>query len=242
MPDITRVLVTRPIADIKPYPDNPRRNDGAVADVAESIRQCGYCAPIIVDEENVILAGHTRLKALKKLGWEEIPVLVLTGLDEAQKRKYRLLDNKTGEIAEWEKDLLKDELEGLDFEGYDFGFEPESELTQYTQKITTPQYEITGECPDIKELLDSRKADDLIADAETADVTEDERALLVAAARRHTVFNYAKIAEYYAHASPAMQREMEKSALVIIDADDAIARGYANFMEVIGAERDSDAE
>lgn len=111
------------IKQIKPYPNNPRINDRAVNDVAESIRQCGYCAPIIVDENMVILAGHTRLKAIKKLKWESVDVVVRRGLTEEQKRKYRLLDNKTNELAEWDEEKLKIELEGLNFESYDFGFD-----------------------------------------------------------------------------------------------------------------------
>lgn len=114
-------MKTVPLAGIKPYERNPRRNDGAVDAVAESIRQCGYVAPIIVDENNVILAGHTRWKALQKLGHATAKVCVAEGLSEEQKRKYRILDNKTGEIAEWDKDLLSIELDGLDFDGFDFG-------------------------------------------------------------------------------------------------------------------------
>lgn len=116
-------LVKLPISKIKPYPNNPRKNDSAVDAVAESIRQCEYIAPIVVDENNVVLAGHTRLKALKKLGYEEAECVVKTGLTEEQKRKYRLLDNKTNELAEWDFDLLADELDGLDFDGFDFGFD-----------------------------------------------------------------------------------------------------------------------
>lgn len=101
--------------EITPYPKNPRKNDQAVDSVAESIRQCGYVAPIIVDEDGVILAGHTRYKALKKLGRDKAEVVVKTGLTEEQKRKYRLLDNKTNELAEWDYDLLAEELDGLDF-------------------------------------------------------------------------------------------------------------------------------
>ena len=114
-------MKTVPLAGIKPYERNPRRNDGAVDAVAESIRQCGYVAPIIVDENNVILAGHTRWKALQKLGHATAKVCIAEGLSEEQKRKYRILDNKTGEIAEWDEDLLSIELEGLDFDGFDFG-------------------------------------------------------------------------------------------------------------------------
>ena len=115
-------LVTLAVRDIKPYDKNPRKNDKAVNAVAESIKQCGYCAPIVVDENNVVLAGHTRLKALKKLGITECQVCVKEGLTEEQKRKYRLLDNKTSEFAEWDLDLLEQELQNLDFEGFDFGF------------------------------------------------------------------------------------------------------------------------
>lgn len=88
------------LADIVPYENNPRKNDKAVDAVAESIRQCGYVAPIIIDEEHIILAGHTRYKALLKLGWKEADVVIRTGLTEEQKRKYRILDNKTSEFAE----------------------------------------------------------------------------------------------------------------------------------------------
>lgn len=111
------------INDIISYDNNPRRNDVAVAAVKESIKQCGYVAPIIVDENNVILAGHTRHKALKGLKRKEADVLRISGLTDEQKRKYRLLDNKTNELAEWDFDLLGAELEGLDFGGFDFGFE-----------------------------------------------------------------------------------------------------------------------
>lgn len=130
-----------PLEEITPYSKNPRKNDQAVHAVMESIKQCGYVAPIIVDEDGVILAGHTRYKALKNLGRTEAEVVVKNGLTEDQKRKYRLLDNKTSELAEWDFDLLAEELEGLDFgeldlewgtdkgDSYDFSdFEAENEL------------------------------------------------------------------------------------------------------------------
>lgn len=116
-------IVKLKLSQIKPYENNPRRNDNAVDAVAESIKQCGYCSPILVDENNVILAGHTRYKALQKLGCEEVEVVVKSGLTDDQKRKYRLLDNKTNELAEWDFDLLAEELQNVDFEGFDFGFE-----------------------------------------------------------------------------------------------------------------------
>lgn len=108
------------LADIKPYENNPRKNDDAVNAVAESIRQCSYITPIIVDEDYVIIAGHTRYKALKALGEESAECLICDGLSEEQKKKYRFLDNKTGEKATWDLMKLEVELEGLDLEGFDF--------------------------------------------------------------------------------------------------------------------------
>lgn len=116
-------LVKKDMNEIFPYANNPRKNDSAVDAVAESIRQCGYIAPIIVDEDGVILAGHTRYKALKKLGRDWAEVIVKDGLTEEQKKKYRLLDNKTGELASWDLDLLSNEIEGLDFDGLSLGWD-----------------------------------------------------------------------------------------------------------------------
>ena len=106
------------LADIKPYENNPRKNDGAVNAVAESIRQCSYITPIIID--HVIIAGHTRYKALIALNVDEVECLISDGLSEEQKKKYRYLDNKTGEKATWDLMKLEVELEGLDLEGVDF--------------------------------------------------------------------------------------------------------------------------
>lgn len=115
-------LKTVPVSAIRPYAGNPRINDDAVDAIAESIRQCGYRAKIIVDENMEVLAGHTRLKAIKRLGWSTCEVQVESGLTEEQKRKYRLLDNKTGELAQWDFDKLREELEGLDMSNFDFDF------------------------------------------------------------------------------------------------------------------------
>ena len=113
-------LETLKLTDIRPYENNPRKNDDAVNAVAESIRQCTYIAPIVIDEDHVILAGHTRFKALKALGYGEVPCLICEGLSEEQKKKYRYLDNRTGEKATWDLMKLETELEGMDLEGFDF--------------------------------------------------------------------------------------------------------------------------
>lgn len=102
------------INDIKPYNRNPRKNDIAVAAVAESISQFGFKVPVIVDAAGIIVAGHTRYKAAKQLGMKTIPCIVADDLTEAQIKAFRLADNKTAELAEWDLDLLNNELLDLD--------------------------------------------------------------------------------------------------------------------------------
>lgn len=103
-------VLQRPIREITPYKKNPRNNDGAVDAVAASIREFGWQQPIVVDKDGVIIAGHTRYKAAKKLGLKEVPVVVAENLTEEQVRAYRLADNKTGELAGWDFSALEEEL------------------------------------------------------------------------------------------------------------------------------------
>ena len=97
-----------------PYINNPRINDEAVDVVAASIKEFGFKNPILIDKENVIIAGHTRLKAAKKLGMEEVPVIRVEDLTENQIKAFRIADNKTVEFAEWDMELLQLELEELE--------------------------------------------------------------------------------------------------------------------------------
>lgn len=112
------------IGDLIPYFNNPRINENAVDKVAESIKQFGFQNPIIVDRENVVIAGHTRLKAAEALGLDEIPVIVAKSLTDEQARAYRLADNKTSEFAEWDYEKLNAEIAELnDFDLSAFGFD-----------------------------------------------------------------------------------------------------------------------
>lgn len=118
-----------PIGSISPYDNNPRDNSAAVGAVAESIERFGWQQPIVVDPDGVIVVGHTRYEAAKRLGLETVPVKVADGLSPEKVRAYRLADNKVGELATWddgkleaELDALGDELDGLDFDMSDFGF------------------------------------------------------------------------------------------------------------------------
>lgn len=111
------------INDLKMYERNPRKNDKAVQYVAESIREFGFKVPIVVDADNVIIAGHTRLKAARYLGLDAVPCVVADDLTEEQVKAFRLADNKLGEIAEWDFDLLDAELaEIVDLDMSEFGF------------------------------------------------------------------------------------------------------------------------
>ena len=111
----------RSVSDVKPYPNNPRTNDDAVDAVAGSIREFGFRQPIVVDSEGVIIVGHTRWKAAQKLGLERVPVHVATDLTPDQIRAYRIADNKTNELAEWNLELLPIELGALQAANFDLG-------------------------------------------------------------------------------------------------------------------------
>ena len=109
------------VNDLIPYINNPRINDEAVDVVAASIKEFGFKNPIIIDKGNVIIAGHARLKAAKKLGLKEVPVIRVEDLTDKQIKAFRIADNRTSEFAEWDMELLEIELEGLDdlFTGFD---------------------------------------------------------------------------------------------------------------------------
>ena len=147
--EVKKEYIKMPIDQLIPYENNPRKNDEAVPYVEESINQVGYITPIVIDENNVILAGHTRLKALKeKNESEEIEVLKVSGLSDEQKRKYRLLDNKTGEKASWDFSKLEEELADLDFGDFDFGFETDSSDEKEGNEITEdePPVDVETKC------------------------------------------------------------------------------------------------
>ena len=117
-------IIQRKISGLKKYANNPRKNGGAVDAVARSIQEFGFKNPIIIDRDGVIIAGHTRLAAAKKLGLKEVPCIIADDLTGEQIRAFRLADNKTAELAEWDFSMLDDELEKiLSIDMGDFGFE-----------------------------------------------------------------------------------------------------------------------
>lgn len=116
-------IVDKRLDELTPYEKNPRRNEDAVKYVEESISRFGFKVPIVIDKNGVIVAGHTRYKAAKNLGMEEVPCVIADDLDEKQIKAFRLADNKVSEFATWDFELLNEELEELfDFDMEEFGF------------------------------------------------------------------------------------------------------------------------
>lgn len=138
-------IVNKNISDIKPYENNPRINVDSVDEVANSIKEFGYRVPIIIDKNNVIVAGHTRLLAAEKLGITEIPCIVADDLTEQQINAFRLVDNKTTEFSDWDYEKLKEELYALDMDLSEYGFEKISEefkeaLDNTSKELSVDEY------------------------------------------------------------------------------------------------------
>lgn len=123
-------IITINIDDVNEYENNPRLNDAAVDAVAASIKEFGFKVPIIIDSNNVIVAGHTRVKACRKLGITEIPAVIADDLTEDQINAFRLADNKTHELALWDDKKLLEELEKISLDMIQFGFEDLEDLLE----------------------------------------------------------------------------------------------------------------
>jgi site-specific DNA-methyltransferase (adenine-specific) len=119
-------IVYKKVSDLKLNPKNPRKNDDAVDVVAKSIEKYGFKNPLIIDKDNVVWCGNTRLKASKQLGLKEVPCIVSSDLTEEQIRELALIDNKSSEIAEWDFDLLKEELLDLNLEDFNLDWNIET--------------------------------------------------------------------------------------------------------------------
>ena len=145
-------IIEKKLQDIKPYEKNPRKNDEAVKYVAESIRQFGFRVPIVIDKNNVIVAGHTRYKASKELGLDTVPCVVADDLTEEQIKAYRLADNKVSEQATWDLDLLDGELAGIfDIDMSDFGFDIQEEEEEEEEEEKHNEAERTGNAYNLSE-------------------------------------------------------------------------------------------
>lgn len=130
-------IINKKITELKPYENNPRLNDDAVPYVANSIKEFGFKVPIVIDKNNVIITGHTRLKAAKELGMKEVPCIIADDLTDEQVKAFRLADNKVAELADWNFSLLDDEIADileLDMEDFGFDFLSEEEQDFYEEQ------------------------------------------------------------------------------------------------------------
>jgi ParB-like chromosome segregation protein Spo0J len=233
-----------PTEKLIPYARNAKKHDAAqVSKLAGSIREFGFNNPILIDKDNGIIAGHGRVMAAQQLGLAEVPCIRLGHLTDNQRKAYILADNRLAEIGGgWDEEMLKVELDALNESGVDLsmlGFDA-SDVEglgkgddAYTRKIESPKYEPKKSKPQLEELIDDSKSKKLIEEIGKSKISEDEKRFLIAAAHRHTVFHFENIAEYYSHSDKSMQELMEDSALVIIDFDKAIERGFVVFSDHI---------
>jgi len=240
-------LETVKIESLTLDPNNARKHSKRNLEaIAASLDRFGQRKPIVV-HNGVVIAGNGTVEAAKSLGWKEIGITRCPDDWDAETAKaFALADNRSAELAEWDE-ILASQLKELDEKGWnvaELGFDYKdfndagSDENPYTATINLPRYEIVGEQPDTSDLVDTSKTKEMQAEIATANLPADIKEFLTIAANRHTVFDYSKIAEYYPHATPEIQKLMEKSALVIIDIDDAIGYGYANFVESVKQLRD----
>lgn len=142
-------IVEKHLGDLKPYENNPRKNENAVPYVVESIKRYGFKNPIIIDKDGVIVAGHTRYLASIELGLDTVPCIIADDLTEEEIKEFRLVDNKTSEFAGWDFTLLEDELQALDFD-FDFQFPEVSEVdidSLFIEHDLAPKEPKTITCP-----------------------------------------------------------------------------------------------
>ena len=226
--------------DLKPAGYNPRKRlrpgDPEYEKLKNSIDKLSYVDPIVINYDGTVIGGHQRLFVLQDLGYTEADVSVVH-LSKQDEMALNLALNKIS--GDWDIDKLPYIFQQLKIADYDLsltGFDDDEvsdilagivedereEEEKYSQSVESPIYHVTGDVPDISELCDTSKYHELLRDIETDEsITEEEREFLKLAATRHIVFNYKKIAEYYADADAGMQGLMEDSALVIIDFDKA---------------------
>lgn len=236
-------ITERRIEELRPYERNAKRHTKKqIENIARSISQFGFVQPLVVDREGIIVIGHGRYEAAKILKMPTVPCVCVDDLTEEQVQKLRILDNRLNE-SQWDIENLLSCLDGLDFSDFDINFTNilgsigGNGENKYTFAADIPQYHIMGDNPGLREMVDTEKYDELICEiaaaVEAGQISEEDENLLRWGATRHIRFHYGNIAEHYAHAGKATQALMEKSALVIIDIDDAIKNGFARLKKTI---------
>ena len=262
MKDMNKLeIVYVAVEKIKPYANNPRINKKAVEKVMKSIQAYGFKVPCVLDKNYLLITGHTRWEAAKRLKMKRIPCIIASDLNKAKADAFRIADNKVAEYSTWDMTKLKEELSKIQLEDIEFddmgfdndfsieklglvdmpegsdGDEDVTETEKYSTKTNIPQYEIQGLNIKLSDCIDKQKYVELLKEIENSTVSDTQKKFLKLAATRHIRFIYKNIAEYYASTNSEMQRLMEHSALVIIDIDDAIRNGYARLTKEVMAAR-----
>ena len=226
-----------PVSALKPYGNNAKKHTREQIDaVANSIREFGFRNPVIAwtneDGQAEIVAGHGRVAAARKLGMEEVPVILCDDLTDAQRRALTLADNQTTMMTGWDADALAYELDVLagEFDMADFGFDmKEDEDETYTRKVEGLYYEPSGIRPTVGELVDTAEYDEKMGIVAAAEVTEEVRGFLAMAAARFLRFDYEAIAEYYCNAPESEREAMRELWLVIVDEGGVIGEAAREF-------------
>ena len=267
MKDMNKLeIVYVAVEKIKPYANNPRINKKAVEKVMKSIQAYGFKVPCVLDKNYLLITGHTRWEAAKRLKMKRIPCIIASDLNKAKADAFRIADNKVAEYSTWDMTKLKEELSKIQLEDIEFddmgfdndfsieklglvdmpegsdGDEGEIETEKYSTKTNIPQYEIQGLNIKLSDCIDKQKYVELLKEIDNSTVSDAQKKFLKLAATRHIRFIYKNIAEYYASTNSEMQRLMEHSALVIIDIDDAIRNGYARLTKEVMAARKRDSK
>lgn len=194
--------------------------------------------------ELVIVGGNMRYRALKDMGEKDAHVIILPQETPVEKLRAFTIKDNSG-FGEWSWDDLANEWDDDELKAWGVDV-PNSndEENNYSRKIESPVYTIKGDCPGVEELCDGRKTENLKARVLAADIPEEIKVFLCAAAERHRVFNFTAIAEFYAHQERDVQELMEESALVIIDFGKSIENGFVEMTEklfdVIGMDYDEE--
>jgi hypothetical protein len=225
------------IGDLTFNPINPRKiNETKINQLKKSLVEFPEMLklrPIVVDSNYVVLGGNMRLKACMDLGIELIPVVKAEDLTENQKKEFIIKDNVS--FGEWDWDIIESDFD-IDLVqdwGLDVPIDEETEEEKYTRKIKAPTYEPMNQKPKIEQLVDTSRMMELINKIENSDISDEEKQFLILASYRHIVFDYSKIADFYAHSNQQMQELMESSALVIIDYNKAIEEGYVRLSQTL---------
>lgn len=241
-------IVYKKIKEIYPYSNNAKKHPKTqIEKIKKSISEFGFNVPLVIDNTNYIIAGHGRYEAAKELNLEKLPCIVKDNLTEAQIKAYRIADNKVGESGWVNENLILDfsNLKDLNYDltltGFDEDeihrlFPQDDDDNIYTKKIETPVYTPGEKKPNLSELYNKDKYKELISDIETSNIDKTDKEFLKAAASRFIIFNYNKIADYYAHSNKKVQELMEQLALVIIDFNKAIEQGFISLTEDLAKE------